>query len=373
MTGTSSCPNDTSIATINISPQANAGADGSTAICDNSTTAINLFSLITGEQTGGAWTRLTGTGGTFTGSTFTPAAGATSSTFRYIVTGTSPCPNDTSIATINISPQANAGADGSTTVCANTTSINLFSLITGEQTGGTWSKVSGTGGTFSAGAGTFIPTSATTSVFRYVVNGTSPCPNDTSLATVNVTPTFTLGDFVWYDQNNNGIQDGGEPGLGSITVKLYDDADNNNIPDAAAIQTTTTSGTGAYSFANLCQGRYIVSIVTPSGYIQSTTTATSAEPNNATANDNNGIAIYNTTELRSNDINLTTDNPRVDFGLIGTGSIGDLVFKDNDGNGLQGGVGETGISGVIVTDLYNQWKQFHRKRHDRCQWYLHLQ
>ncbi|MBK6478052.1 MAG: hypothetical protein IPF93_07120 [Saprospiraceae bacterium] len=31
---------------------------------------------------------------------------------------------------------------------------------------------------------------------------------------------------------------------------------------------------------------------------------------------------------------------------------GDLVWKDNDGNGLQGGVGETGIPGVIVTLTY---------------------
>jgi hypothetical protein len=43
------------------------------------------------------------------------------------------------------------------------------------------------------------------------------------------------------------------------------------------------------------------------GYDAATTTGTSADPNNSTTNDNNGVAIYNTTELRSNSINLTAN------------------------------------------------------------------
>ena len=31
-----------------------------------------------------------------------------------------------------------------------------------------------------------------------------------------------IGDFVWYDQNGNGIQDTGEPGIANVTVSLYD-------------------------------------------------------------------------------------------------------------------------------------------------------
>ena len=79
----------------------------------------------------------------------TPAAGATTSTFQYEITGTSPCPNDQSVATVNITPQANAGADGSTLVCDNSVAaIDLFSLIMGEQAGGVWTRLTGTGGTF---------------------------------------------------------------------------------------------------------------------------------------------------------------------------------------------------------------------------------
>lgn len=84
----------------------NAGADGSTTICDSSSTPINLANLITGEQGGGTWTRVSGTGGTFNGVTgmFTPAVGATTSNFVYNVSGNQACPFDTSVATIIINP-----------------------------------------------------------------------------------------------------------------------------------------------------------------------------------------------------------------------------------------------------------------------------
>ncbi|MBK7468288.1 MAG: hypothetical protein IPJ43_16640 [Saprospiraceae bacterium] len=88
---------------------------------------------------------MTGTGGTFSGNTYTPAAGATTSTFRYIVS-LAGCPNDTSIATVNITAGVIAGTDGSMSICDNsTTAIDLFTIITGEQTGGTWTRLTGTG------------------------------------------------------------------------------------------------------------------------------------------------------------------------------------------------------------------------------------
>ncbi len=166
-------------------------------MCDNSVAVIDLFSLITGEQLGGTWTRLTGTGGTFVAATgtFTPTAGATTSTFQYEITGTSPCPNDQSVATVGIVAQANAGTDGGTSVCDNSVAaIDLFSLITGEQPGGTWTRLTGTSGTFNDGSGTFIPApGATTSTFQYTVTGASPCPNDQSVATVNISPQANAG------------------------------------------------------------------------------------------------------------------------------------------------------------------------------------
>ena len=195
--GAAPCINDVSIATVNINSQPNAGVDGNTTVCDSSTTAIDLFSLILGEQVGGTWTRTSGTGGIFNAAaaTFTPATGATTSTFEYTLTGTAPCINDVSIATVNINPQPNAGLDGNTTVCeTSTTAIDLFSLISGEQAGGTWTRTSGTGGLFNAAAASFTPSiGSTTSTFEYTLIGTAPCINDVSIATVNINPQPNAG------------------------------------------------------------------------------------------------------------------------------------------------------------------------------------
>ncbi|MBX7227294.1 MAG: lamin tail domain-containing protein [Chitinophagales bacterium] len=173
-----------------VNTPANAGIDGTTSICDNSSTAINLASLITGEQPGGVWTRLTGTGGTFLAAsgTFTPTPGAITSTFQYSIIGTAPCANDVSVATVNISAQPNAGTDGNISTCDNSgIAISLASLITGEQSGGVWTRLTGTGGTFVAATGAFTPTpGTTTSTFQYSVAGTAPCVSDVSIATVTI-------------------------------------------------------------------------------------------------------------------------------------------------------------------------------------------
>ena len=117
---------------MTINPQPNAGTDGVTqVVCDSSTTLIDLDNLITGAQAGGTWTR-TGTGGTFNAAagTFIPTV-ATTSTFRYTVTGTFPCVDDFSEVTLTINAQPNAGGDGTVAICdGSTTAIDLFSLIT---------------------------------------------------------------------------------------------------------------------------------------------------------------------------------------------------------------------------------------------------
>ena len=188
--GSNPCPNDTSIATININLQPNAGIDGSITICDSSFTTIDLFSLITGEQAGGTWTRLSGSGGIFNAiaGTYIPAPGATNSVFEYRIAGVAPCVDDTSIATVNVNQQPNAGIDGSTTICDSSfTTIDLFSLITGEQAGGTWTRIIGAGGIFDAIAGTYTPApDATNSIFEYRIMGVSPCVDDFSIATITI-------------------------------------------------------------------------------------------------------------------------------------------------------------------------------------------
>jgi hypothetical protein len=73
--------------------------------------------------------------------------------------------------------------------------------------------------------------------------------------------TLSIGDFVWRDLDLDSVQDGGsETGIDSISVSLYWDANGDGAMDAGdmLLDTTTTSGGGAYSFNNLPNGDFLV-------------------------------------------------------------------------------------------------------------------
>ncbi|HEU5222406.1 MAG TPA: SpaA isopeptide-forming pilin-related protein, partial [Candidatus Lumbricidophila sp.] len=62
----------------------------------------------------------------------------------------------------------------------------------------------------------------------------------------------SVGNLVWVDSNDNGIQDAGEPGLGGVTLTITgpNGAAVTNV-NGAAVTTTTTDANGAYSFTDL--------------------------------------------------------------------------------------------------------------------------
>lgn len=66
----------------------------------------------------------------------------------------------------------------------------------------------------------------------------------------------SLGDFVWTDLNRNGAQDGGEPGVPNVTVRLLDCAGN-------VLDSTVTDANGIYGFTGLMPGQYMVQFVNP--------------------------------------------------------------------------------------------------------------
>jgi uncharacterized repeat protein (TIGR01451 family) len=72
----------------------------------------------------------------------------------------------------------------------------------------------------------------------------------------------SIGDFVWDDDDMDGIQDVGEPGLGGIEITLQGTtAWGQSISDS-----TLSDGSGNYLFDGLAPGNYTVSVVVPSGY-----------------------------------------------------------------------------------------------------------
>ena len=62
----------------------------------------------------------------------------------------------------------------------------------------------------------------------------------------------SIGDFVWLDEDGDGVQDAGEPGIAGVTVTL-------TLPNGTTI-TTVTDGDGLYLFDNLVPGTYTVSV-----------------------------------------------------------------------------------------------------------------
>ncbi|WP_188931944.1 SdrD B-like domain-containing protein [Dyadobacter endophyticus] len=109
-----------------------------------------------------------------------------------------------------------------------------------------------------------------------------------------------LGDYVWNDTNQNGIQDAAESGVSGITVTLYG-ADGTSV-----LATTSTDANGYYSFPNLTAGSYVVGFSSlPSGYLFSSVVGTVNDANNSDADVSNGKTPV--IALADNEFNMNID------------------------------------------------------------------
>ncbi|MBK8737149.1 MAG: hypothetical protein IPL98_15070 [Saprospiraceae bacterium] len=146
----------------------------------------------------------------------------------------------------------------------------------------------------------------------------------------------SLGNYVWEDLNKNGIQEAGEPGVNGVTVLLK----NANGTVLQSTVTATNAGTaGYYQFTNLAPGDYIVMFMTPTGYNE-TTPNTTTDANDSDADPATGNSPL--TNLVSGESDQT-----IDAGIYRPATIGDYVWRDTDGDGIQDPT-ELGINGVTV-------------------------
>ncbi len=150
----------------------------------------------------------------------------------------------------------------------------------------------------------------------------------------------SLGNYVWIDENQDGLQDQGEVGIGNVTVNLTDAAGN-------PVASTVTDTDGGYLFSDLAPGTYTVTVDETTLPANMTQTDNPVNPNADFGNQTNGYDIT----LASGDENLTAD-----FGYIwespdlnaGTAAIGNRIWHDANADGVQD-PGEPGIDGVTVT------------------------
>ena len=181
--GTAPCPNAQSTVTVIENAAANAGLNGSLAFCSSGPPA-DLSTALVGAQAGGTWVA---PGGAAFSGTFDPATDVPG-VYTYTVQGVAPCLNDQSTVTTTVTNAANAGVDGTLTVCDQGGAVSLVSALTGAQSGGGWTDPGGV-----AFSGTYDPQLDAPGVFSYTVTGTAPCPNDQATVTVSETGSPSAG------------------------------------------------------------------------------------------------------------------------------------------------------------------------------------
>ena len=161
------------------------------------------------------------------------------------------------------------------------------------------------------------------------------CPPDFDVTLNSDDPSFLdadfcfifpgeIGDTVYCDLDNDGVQDDDEPGIPGVTVTL--------ICDGEPERTTVTNADGMYLFTQVPLN------------VDCTVTV---DQDSAPALDDKVIG-----ECPPDfDVTLNSDNPSfldADFCFIFPGEIGDTVFCDLDNDGVQDD-NEPGIPGVTVT------------------------
>ncbi|MBM0292630.1 YSIRK-type signal peptide-containing protein [Staphylococcus pseudintermedius] len=112
---------------------------------------------------------------------------------------------------------------------------------------------------------------------------------------IDTSATYRIGDFVWRDEDHNGVQNDGEHGLEGVLVTL-------KTADGVVLNTTTSDANGHYQFTNVQKGKYIVEFTTPEGY-EPTSKHTTAN----TEKDSDGLIA---------NIDVTQDDMSIDAGFF---------------------------------------------------------
>ncbi len=192
-----------------------------------------------------------------------------------------------------------------------------------------------------------------TATVSTVAPDTNP-DNNTASATVTMNPPVRLGDRVWYDQNQNGLQDPGEPGLAGVDVTLYASPDctpGTEYTNPLVPSTITTDASGNYTFYPLPHGVYCLQFtnVPLTGY--------QVSPQDQGVDDTaDSDADPTTQEIPNIDLTnpaLTQDLTR-DMGVFVQGTIGDRVWCESPQNvnaTLDLADGDTGTN-LVTVELY---------------------
>ncbi len=243
------CAIDSATVTVTVIQAPNAGGPGTTITTCISSTSIDLTTGLNGTQASGTWADDDATGA-LTNNIFNPSAVLPGTYhFTYTVTGgISPCQFDTATVTVVVDPTPNAGTFlPFPSVCSSFGTINLFTLLTGNQLGGVWTTsnnivVSNEINIAAFGAG----------IYSYTYTVTNSCGRDTQTVQFTVLPSpiltipnITIVTPICIGQpaivNLSGLVDG-------IYTIAYSLGGSNILANQTAT-VTITAGTGNFTIA----------------------------------------------------------------------------------------------------------------------------
>ncbi|EIJ43116.1 conserved repeat protein, partial [Beggiatoa alba B18LD] len=140
-------------------------------------------------------------------------------------------------------------------------------------------------------------------------------------------PTIKIGDYIWFDEDGDGIQDENEKGIAGVTVQLTWGGLDNNLDTVEDNQTfiTITDENGHYQFDNLELGRYKLEVIS------------------GISNDLKGIEKGQSIGVGHTTLDITEDRyyDEMDFGYI---------KQDDNGNGSGTDDGDNGGDGDTETE-----------------------
>ncbi|MCP3877540.1 MAG: DUF11 domain-containing protein, partial [Sulfitobacter sp.] len=165
----------------------------------------------------------------------------------------------------------------------------------------------------------------------------------------NADPSGTIGsigNYVWLDENADGVAQSNEVGIAGVTIDLYVDGNSNGLidPGEQRIATVTSAADGSYSFTNLPADTlsYVVDVTDTAGVLAGHwhSLGTAGVDNNSQT-DGYGLTLTP----------ANADNTTADFGYyVDAAALGNRVWWDANANGVQ----DDGEAGYPDEEVYLQ-------------------
>ena len=250
-TGIAPCASDSATVTVTQEVASNAGFSALLDVCTSSD-PFNLIGALGGTpQPGGTWSPLTQQTGIFN-----PAVDL-GGAYTYTKSGISPCGTRTAQVVITLIQQAQAGSNGSVSVCFGTANVPLPPALNGTPTpGGTWTTPCPQGSLSNGVFNTTGMAAGTSCTFTYTHAVNGPCPARSAQVIVAVVDDLDAGQDNTIQACRAEVVDlfpiiGGTPQTGGTWINL--DSAPGFIP-AGVFNTSSVAANTTWRFRYLLPG-----------------------------------------------------------------------------------------------------------------------